>query len=90
MSFHFSNFHEFIAIGAAFKIEMIIVNFTAGAPFIKEDLSLSATQFSRLLNLPNLPEPINCQNQEEFVSSRNTAQVQSGEFIVIIRLNLNL
>ena len=37
---------------------------------------------SRLLDLPNLPEPVNCQTQEEFVPSRNIVQVQSGEFIV--------
>ncbi|RIA82697.1 kinase-like domain-containing protein [Glomus cerebriforme] len=28
---------------------------------------------SRLLNLSNLPEPVNCLNQEGFISSRNTA-----------------
>jgi hypothetical protein len=37
---------------------------------------------SRLLDLPDLPEPVNFQNQEEFVSSRNIVQIQSGEFII--------
>src|SRR5581483_3550180 len=32
---------------------------------------------SRLLNFSNLPEPVNCPNQEEFVTSRN------GKFITL-------
>ncbi|RIA80568.1 hypothetical protein C1645_838464, partial [Glomus cerebriforme] len=32
---------------------------------------------SRLLNLSNLPEPVNCPNQEGFISSRNTAEVNT-------------
>ncbi|RIA84946.1 hypothetical protein C1645_831522 [Glomus cerebriforme] len=32
---------------------------------------------SRLLNLSNLPEPVNCSNQEGFISSRNTAEVNT-------------
>ncbi|RIA84268.1 kinase-like domain-containing protein [Glomus cerebriforme] len=32
---------------------------------------------SRLLNLSNLPEPVNCSNQKEFISSRNTAEVDA-------------
>ncbi|RIA84266.1 kinase-like domain-containing protein [Glomus cerebriforme] len=32
---------------------------------------------SRLLNLSNLPEPVNCSNQKEFISSRNTEKVNA-------------
>ncbi|RIA84271.1 kinase-like domain-containing protein [Glomus cerebriforme] len=32
---------------------------------------------SRLLNLSNLPEPVNCSNQKEFISSRNTAEASA-------------
>jgi hypothetical protein len=35
---------------------------------------------SRLLNFPNLPEPTNCPDQQEFVSSSRIIQVQTGEF----------
>ena len=38
---------------------------------------------SRLISSSNLPEPMNCQDQEEFVSSRDTVQVQTGEFIIV-------
>src|SRR5581483_1302930 len=38
---------------------------------------------SRLLNFSNLPEPVNCPNQEEFVSSRN------GKFITLFILYYN-
>ncbi|RGB42893.1 kinase-like domain-containing protein [Rhizophagus diaphanus] len=34
---------------------------------------------SRLLNLKNLPEPINCPNQQEFISSRHIMKIQTGE-----------
>ncbi|RIA80383.1 kinase-like domain-containing protein, partial [Glomus cerebriforme] len=34
---------------------------------------------SRLLQLPNLPEPINCPNQQDFVSSRPIMQVVQAE-----------
>ncbi|RIA97006.1 kinase-like domain-containing protein [Glomus cerebriforme] len=39
---------------------------------------------SRLLTLSNLPEPINCSNQEEFISSRNTTGKKT--FIIITLL----
>ncbi|CAB4485748.1 unnamed protein product [Rhizophagus irregularis] len=34
---------------------------------------------SRLLNFQNLPEPINCRNQQEFVSSRYTKRIRTGQ-----------
>ncbi|RIA89358.1 hypothetical protein C1645_824988 [Glomus cerebriforme] len=39
---------------------------------------------NQFLNLQNLPEPVNCQNQEEFVFSRSIIRVQS-EVIHILR-----
>ena len=39
---------------------------------------------SRPFNFQNLPEPINCPNQQEFVSSRNILQIQTGEFLFYI------
>ena len=50
------------------------------------DLSSLTIPSSRLLNLPNLPEPANCQNQEKFVSSRNTAQIPKGKFIILFSI----
>ncbi|RIA79220.1 hypothetical protein C1645_882770, partial [Glomus cerebriforme] len=32
---------------------------------------------SRLFNLSNLPEPVNCPNQKGFISSRNTTEVNT-------------
>ncbi|CAG8536587.1 7904_t:CDS:2 [Rhizophagus irregularis] len=34
---------------------------------------------SRLLNFQNLPEPINCPNHQEFVSSRHIMKIQTGQ-----------
>ncbi|CAB4406230.1 unnamed protein product [Rhizophagus irregularis] len=34
---------------------------------------------SRLLNFQNLPEPINCTNQQEFISSRYTKRIRTGQ-----------
>ena len=36
---------------------------------------------SRPFSFPNLPVPVNCPNQHEFVSSRNYIKIQTGEFI---------
>ncbi|POG74994.1 kinase-like domain-containing protein [Rhizophagus irregularis DAOM 181602=DAOM 197198] len=33
----------------------------------------------RLLNFQNLPEPINCTNQQEFISSRYTRRIRTGQ-----------
>ena len=37
---------------------------------------------SRLLNFSNLPEPVNCPNQEEFISSKN------GKFTIVILFSI--
>ena len=42
-----------------------------------------ATYMSRSLNFQNLPEPINCTNQQEFISSRYTKRIRTGKFIII-------
>ncbi|RIA99354.1 hypothetical protein C1645_811599, partial [Glomus cerebriforme] len=41
------------------------------------ETNTQAIYTSRLLNLSNLPEPVNCPNQEGFISSRNTAEVNT-------------
>jgi serine/threonine protein kinase len=42
-----------------------------------------ASYTSRLLNFQNLPEPINCPNKHEFISSRHIKKIQTGEFFII-------
>ncbi|CAG8510166.1 14583_t:CDS:2 [Rhizophagus irregularis] len=44
---------------------------------IHEDLD--ATYMSRPLNFQNLPEPINCTDQQEFISSRYTKRIRTGQ-----------
>ncbi|RIA84265.1 kinase-like domain-containing protein, partial [Glomus cerebriforme] len=45
---------------------------------------------SRLLNFSNLPEPVNCSNQKEFISSRNTAaNAYTSECLGCIITDLN-
>ncbi|GBC37673.2 kinase-like domain-containing protein [Rhizophagus irregularis DAOM 181602=DAOM 197198] len=41
------------------------------------DTHPQAIYTSRLLNFKNLPEPVNCLNQEEFISSRYIMQIQT-------------
>jgi serine/threonine protein kinase len=43
---------------------------------------------SRLLNLQNLPEPINCPNQQEFISSRYIKKIRTGEVFFILLLSI--
>ncbi|CAB4374320.1 unnamed protein product [Rhizophagus irregularis] len=38
-----------------------------------------ATYMSRPLNFQNLPEPINCTNQKEYISSRYIKRIQTGQ-----------
>ncbi|CAB4485002.1 uncharacterized protein OCT59_004197 [Rhizophagus irregularis] len=38
-----------------------------------------ATYMSRPLNFQNLPEPINCTDQQEFISSRYTKRIRTGQ-----------
>ncbi|RIA99335.1 kinase-like domain-containing protein [Glomus cerebriforme] len=64
------------------ELSELTYNFT---PITKSTTKTTKTQLyethtqaiytSRLLNLSNLPEPVNCLNQEGFISSRNTADV---------------
>ncbi|EXX59465.1 Kic1p [Rhizophagus irregularis DAOM 197198w] len=44
----------------------------------KVDTHPQAIYTSRLLNFKNLPEPVNCLNQEGFISSRYIMQIQTG------------
>ncbi|UZO14207.1 uncharacterized protein OCT59_005668 [Rhizophagus irregularis] len=43
----------------------------------KVDTHPQAIYTSRLLNFKNLPEPVNCLNQEGFISSRYIMQIQT-------------
>jgi serine/threonine protein kinase len=43
---------------------------------------------SRLLNLQNLPEPINCPNQQEFIPSRYIKKIRTGEVFFILLLSI--
>jgi serine/threonine protein kinase len=47
------------------------------------DIHPQAIYTSRLLNFLNLPEPINCPNQQNFISSRYIKKIQTGEIFII-------
>jgi len=75
-------------------------NITSSEPEIQYELkidSLSSMRIkshhqaiytSRLLNLQNLPKPVNCPNQQQFVSSGNIMEIQTGEFLLLIYFKL--
>ena len=60
------------------KLEELSYDFTGSTNTKLFETHPQAIYTSRLLNFSNLPEPVNCPNQEEFVSSRN------GKFITFI------
>ncbi|GBB93940.1 hypothetical protein RclHR1_02260005 [Rhizophagus clarus] len=45
----------------------------------KNEIHPQAIYTSRLLSFQNLPEPINCPNQQEFISSRYIKKIQAGQ-----------
>ena len=62
------------------KLEELTYEFTETTDTKLFETHPQAIYTSRLLNFSNLPEPVNCLNQEEFVSSRN------GKFITLFTL----
>jgi serine/threonine protein kinase len=54
-----------------------------------DEIHPQATYTSRLLNFQNLPEPMNCSNQQEFISSRHINKIQTGELFRIFFLFQN-
>ncbi|RIA99336.1 hypothetical protein C1645_811575, partial [Glomus cerebriforme] len=62
------------------ELPELIYDFTPNTKSTKTKFYETHTQAiytSRLLNLSNLPEPLNCPNQEGFISSRNTTKVNT-------------
>jgi serine/threonine protein kinase len=53
-----------------------------------DEIHPQAIYTSRLLNLQNLPEPINCPNQQEFISSRYIKKIRTGEVFFILLLHI--
>jgi serine/threonine protein kinase len=66
------------------KLEELSYEFTESTDTKLFETHPQAIYTSRLLNFSNLPEPVNCPNQEEFVSSRN------GKFITLFILYYKL
>src|SRR5436309_15042367 len=66
------------------KLEELKYEFTETTDTKLFETHPQAIYTSRLLNFSNLPEPVNCPNQEEFVSSRN------GKFITLFILYYKL
>jgi serine/threonine protein kinase len=53
-----------------------------------EEIHPQAIYTSRLLNLQNLPEPINCPNQQECIFSRYIKKIRTGEVFFILLLSI--
>ena len=66
------------------KLEELTYEFTETTDTKLFETHPQAIYTSRLLNFSNLPEPVNCPNQEKFVSSRN------GKFITLFILYYKL
>uniref|UniRef100_U9UWS5 Uncharacterized protein n=1 Tax=Rhizophagus irregularis (strain DAOM 181602 / DAOM 197198 / MUCL 43194) TaxID=747089 RepID=U9UWS5_RHIID len=49
-----------------------------------------ATYMSRPLNFQNLPEPINCTDQQEFISSRYTKRIRTVDKVKNLRENVQI
>ncbi|RGB41440.1 kinase-like domain-containing protein, partial [Rhizophagus diaphanus] len=54
----------------------------------KDEKHPKAIYISQLHNFQNLPEPINCRNQQEFISSRYN-KIRTGKFFIIYMLLLS-
>ena len=70
------------------KLEELTYEFTETTDTKLFETHPQAIYTSRLLNFSNLPEPVNCPNQEEFVSSRCTIQKQTRITNFIEKMNL--